>query len=74
MKTVGGAIASCVFGIALLGTAGQAAVGTAGSLSGYFTVWIVCGVTAAVAAVLLAFVPKLAFTDAPVAEGAAVVR
>ena len=33
VKTVGGAIASCVFGIALLGTAGQAAVGTAGSFS-----------------------------------------
>ena len=74
VKTVGGAIASCVFGIALLGTAGQAAVGTAGSFSGYVTVWLVCGVTAAVAAVLLAFVPKLAFSDAPVAEGAAVVR
>ena len=41
---------------------------------GYVTVWLVCGVTAAVAAVLLAFVPKLAFSDAPVAEGAAVVR
>ncbi len=66
VKTVGGAIASCVFGIALLqgvsevaGTGG----GTAGSLSGYFTVWIVCGVTALVAAVALAFVPKTAFTD-----------
>jgi MFS family permease len=74
VKTVGGAIASCVFGIALLGTAGEAATSTAGSFAGYVTVWLVCGVTAAVAAVLLAFVPKLAFSDAPTAEGAAVVR
>ncbi|MFT4219891.1 MAG: MFS transporter [Microbacterium sp.] len=60
VKTVGGAIASCVFGIALLhGATG----GTAGSFSGYVTVWVVCGVTALVAAVLLLFVPKLAFTD-----------
>jgi MFS family permease len=67
VKTVGGAIASCVFGIALLnGVAGAgagAAEATAGSLSGYFTVWIVCGVTALVAAVLLVLVPKQAFTD-----------
>lgn len=74
VKTVGGAIASCVFGIALLGAAGEAATGTAGSFAGYVTVWLVCGITAAVAAVLLAFVPKLAFSDAPAAEGAAVVR
>jgi MFS family permease len=71
VKTVGGAIASCVFGIALLnGVSGAAAAseGTAGSLSGYFTVWIVCGVTALVAAVALAFVPKTAFTDRAVGE------
>ncbi len=74
VKTVGGAIASCVFGIALLGAAGEAATGTAGSFAGYVTVWLVCGVTAAVAAVLLAFVPKLAFSDAPAVEGATVVR
>jgi len=64
VKTVGGAIASCVFGIALLqGVGGVVAEGTAGSLSGYFTVWIVCGATALAAAVLLAFVPKQSFTD-----------
>jgi len=69
VKTVGGAIASCVFGIALLqGATGSVSEGTAGSLSGYFTVWIVCGVTALVAAVALAFVPKTAFTDRAVAE------
>ncbi|THG34252.1 MFS transporter [Glaciibacter flavus] len=71
VKTVGGAIASCVFGIALLSRVGDAAgssTGTAGSLSGYMTVWIVCGVTALVAAVCLVFVPKLAFQDARVEE------
>ncbi|GAB3600024.1 MFS transporter [Microbacterium tumbae] len=66
VKTVGGAIASCVFGIALLNGVASAATGaegTAGSLAGYFTVWIVCGVTALVAAALLVLVPKEAFTD-----------
>ena len=66
VKTVGGAIASCVFGIALLhgiATGAGGGEGTAGSLAGYFTVWIVCGVTALAAAVLLLFVPKQAFTD-----------
>jgi MFS family permease len=66
VKTVGGAIASCVFGIALLhGTTGAAgaAGGTAGSFAGYVTVWVVCGVTALAAAVLLLFVPKEAFSD-----------
>ncbi|MBM7831510.1 MFS family permease [Agromyces cerinus] len=74
VKTVGGAIASCVFGIALLGAAGEAATGTAGAFGGYITVWLVCGLTAALAAVLLAFVPKLAFSDAPVVEAATAVR
>ncbi|MFT4229786.1 MAG: MFS transporter [Microbacterium sp.] len=66
VKTVGGAIASCAFGIALFHGAtgsGVAGEGTAGSFSGYVTVWIVCGVTALVAAILLFFVPKQAFTD-----------
>jgi MFS family permease len=72
VKTVGGAIASCVFGIALLHGASTAAGETAGSFAGYVTVWLVCGVTALVAAVLLAFVPKEAFTDrSAVAEAAA---
>ncbi|MBN0040496.1 MFS transporter [Cellulosimicrobium cellulans] len=77
VKTVGGAIASCVFGIALAGAAlqgGGATESTAGSFGGYVTVWVVCGATALVAAVLLlAVVPRQAFTDpataAPV-EGA----
>ncbi len=68
VKTVGGAIASAVFGIALLHGVSDVATGaehsTAGSFSGYVTVWLVCGVTALIAAVLLCFVPKNAFTDA----------
>ncbi len=68
VKTVGGAIASCVFGIALIqGATGAASEGTAGSFAGYVTVWVVCGTTALAAAVLLAFVPKQAFTDRAVA-------
>jgi hypothetical protein len=64
VKTVGGAVASAAFGIALMhGATGAAAEGTAGSLAGYFTVWAICGVTALVAAALLCFVPKNAFTD-----------
>ena len=39
------------------------ATSTASSLSGYLTVWIICGLGALVAAVLLFFVPKLAFAD-----------
>ncbi|GAA3211084.1 MFS transporter [Microbacterium terregens] len=71
VKTVGGAIASCVFGIALLqGAVSGVSEDTAGSLAGYFTVWIVCGLTALVAAIALAFVPKTAFTDRAVAEAA----
>ena len=58
VKTVGGAIASCAFGIAL--SAGVA-TGTAGSLAGYITVWTVCGVTALIAAGALFVVPKGAF-------------
>ncbi|WP_083511155.1 MFS transporter [Microbacterium sp. XT11] len=71
VKTVGGAIASCVFGIALLNGASTAAGETAGSLAGYITVWLGGGGAALVAAVLLVFVPKEAFTDRPaVAEAA----
>lgn len=71
VKTVGGAIASCVFGIALLNGASGAVEGTAGSFAGYITVWVVCGVTALVAAAILVFVPKTAFTDRADAEAIA---
>ncbi|WP_293697479.1 MFS transporter [uncultured Agrococcus sp.] len=72
VKTVGGAVASCIFGLALssfAATAGTVPEGTAGSYTGYLTVWTVCSVTAIAAAVLLLFVPKHAFGDriAPVA-------
>jgi MFS family permease len=65
VKTVGGAIASAIFGIALAThAAGSAAAsGTAGSFSGYLTVWSLCGLTAVVAGICLFFVPKTAFSD-----------
>ena len=63
VKTVGGSVASAVFGIALATHAAGAVQGTAGSVSGYLTVWTVCGVTALVAAVALFFVPRTAFSD-----------
>jgi predicted MFS family arabinose efflux permease len=65
IKTVGGAIASCVFGVALMHAVAPSGAGssTAGSFTGYVTVWILCGVTAVVAAILLCFVPASAFAD-----------
>lgn len=64
-KTIGGSFASAVFGVVLL--SGAAAVtATAASLLGYLVVWTICGLGALVAAVLLFFVPKLAFGDAEV--------
>lgn len=67
-KTIGGAISSAVFGVALLQgvtTAGIEAGQTAAPLAGYLTVWTLCGVSAACCAVLLLLVPKQAFTVAP---------
>ncbi|MGO1573936.1 MFS transporter [Agrococcus casei] len=65
VKTVGGAAASCVFGIALSTfAAGASATGTAGSFEGYMTVWIVCSATGLAAAALMLFVPTRAFNDA----------
>lgn len=62
-KTIGGAFASATFGLAL---AGVVVVGAerAASLSGYYTVWAICGGSAIVATVMLFFVPKVAFADA----------
>jgi MFS family permease len=64
-KTLGGAVASAVFGIALMqGATGAADGGTAGSFEGYVTVWLVCGGSALIAAATLLFVvPKHAFQD-----------
>ena len=63
-KTIGGAIASSVFAIALAST-GSIADTRAGHapLSGYLTVWAVCSVTALVAALCLLVTPRDAFTD-----------
>lgn len=66
VKTVGGAIASAVFGIALMqgvAAATETQATTAGSLSGYMVVWLVCAATGFLAALLLCFVPQYAFTD-----------
>lgn len=62
-KTIGGSFASSVFAIVLMIGAVQIAGSTAGSLFGYYLVWTICGVGALIAAVLLFFVPKLAFAD-----------
>ncbi len=63
-KTIGGAIASSIFAIALSST-GSIADAKAGHapLSGYLTVWAVCSITALIAAASLLVVPKDAFTD-----------
>jgi len=62
-KTVGGSFASAVFGVVLL-TGAATVTATAASLFGYMLVWTICGLGALVAAVLLFFVPRLAFADA----------
>jgi MFS family permease len=63
-KTIGGAIASSIFAIALAST-GSIADAEAGHapLSGYLTVWAVCSVTALVAALSLLAAPRDAFAD-----------
>jgi MFS family permease len=65
-KTIGGAIASAVFAIAL-SSAGSIADAEAGHapLSGYLVVWGVCAVAAFLAALSLLVVPRGAFSDAP---------
>jgi MFS family permease len=63
-KTIGGAIASSVFAIALAAT-GSLADAKAGHapMSGYLTVWAVCAVSALVAAASLLITPRDAFAD-----------
>lgn len=68
-KTVGGAFSSAVFGVVLAGGAGAVASETAASLGGYLTVWAICAAGGFLAALLLLFVPKVAFADAPEAVG-----
>ncbi|MGR6966917.1 MFS transporter [Geodermatophilus sp. URMC 61] len=70
-KVLGGSLASAVFAVALASGAPvlvDGAEGTAGSLAGYVTVWVVCGATALAAAAALVVVPRLAFSDAPAAD------
>ncbi|RLK47690.1 MFS transporter [Microbacterium telephonicum] len=64
-KTIGGTFASAVFGVVLAAGVGAVASQTAASLGGYITVWAVCAAGGFLAAVLLLFVPKVAFADAP---------
>lgn len=67
-KTVGGAFASAVFGVVLhAGLSGDVAHGT--GLGSYMIVWSICGAGALASAVLLFFVPRLAFADPIEAEG-----
>ncbi|CAN5321753.1 MFS transporter [soil metagenome] len=61
-KTIGGSFASAVFGVVLV-TGVASAVSTAAPLAGYMTVWAICGGGALVSAIVLFFVPKLAFAD-----------
>ena len=55
-KTIGGAVASSVFAIALAttGSIDANAAANHASLGGYLTVWAICGATALLAAVILA--------------------
>lgn len=65
-KTIGGALASAVFGVALFQGITGAAVSagqTAAPLVGYLTVWGLCGATALICALLMLVVPKQAFTQ-----------
>jgi MFS family permease len=62
IKTLGGAFASAVFGLALA-HGGAGADGSA-PLSGYLTVWSICSGTALLAALFLLAVPRSALQDA----------
>jgi MFS family permease len=65
-KTVGGAIASAVFAIALTATGSlDATAEHVAPLGGYLTVWAVCAGAAFVAAAALMAAPAHAFSDRP---------
>lgn len=64
-KTIGGTFSSAVFGVVLAAGAGAVLSETAASLGGYLTVWAICAAGGFLAAILLVFVPKVAFADAP---------
>ncbi|MCW2739378.1 MFS transporter [Nocardioides sp.] len=64
-KTVGGAIASAIFAIALTATGSLDATSEkVAPLSGYLTVWAVCAGASFLAALALLVAPKHAFSDA----------
>lgn len=64
-KTLGGAIASAIFAIALTATGSLDAAGEkVAPLSGYLTVWAVCAGAALLAALALLAAPRHAFSDA----------
>ena len=67
-KTIGGTFASAVFGVVLAAGAGIVASETAASLGGYMAVWSICAAGGFLAAVLLVFVPRVAFADEVSAE------
>lgn len=67
-KTVGGMVASAAFALSLLSgnhDTLSGAAGTAGSLSGYMTVCIICGVTALISCGFLLASPKGSFEGTP---------
>ena len=59
------ATVSLALTVVLAAGAGAVASTTAASLGGYLTVWAICAGGGFVAALLLLFVPKVAFADAP---------
>lgn len=68
VKTIGGSFASAIFGLALIGQvtgalSNGAAENFAAPLSGYMVVWVICGGTAIVCAVILFAVPRDALED-----------
>ena len=68
-KTVGGAIASAIFAIALTATGSlDATAEKVAPLSGYLTVWAVCAGASFLAALALLAAPRHAFSDAPTAS------
>ena len=62
-KTVGGAIASSIFAIALASKGIEGVTEAEAPLEGYLTVWAVCSAAALLAAVSLLAAPKHAFSD-----------
>lgn len=76
IKTLGGSVASCIYGIALMtgtttATGADGVAHTAGSLHGYMLVWAICGLSGFLCAALLWKLPRK--EDALTTETSAVV-